>query len=83
MFLISQDPPPKFGPMPKLSPHRLWSRTALILGLMAVVWYNSGKKVETPFAKVEEALKYRTMKTKCSDSFDKHVKPFATSERSI
>jgi len=71
-----QEVHPKFGPMPKLSTHRLWSRTALILGLMAVVWYNSNRKNESSLASVKEDVRYKGMKTKCSAGFSSHVKKF-------
>jgi hypothetical protein len=72
----SEPPPPKFGPMPKLSPHRLWSRTALILGLMTIVWYNAGKKNETSLASVSDDIRFRGMKTKCSSGFDQAVSKY-------
>ena len=55
--------------MPGLSKNRLWSRTALILGLMVVVYFTSGRKEEV-FADTK-TLKGKSMETKCSSEITK------------
>ncbi|ODM93377.1 2-oxoglutarate and iron-dependent oxygenase domain-containing protein 3 [Orchesella cincta] len=70
-------PKPKFGPMPRFSKQRLWSRGILITGLLVIVWYNSGKKNEQSFADFDEEITAKAMKTRCSSSHEAAVKPFS------
>ncbi|CAL8142345.1 unnamed protein product [Orchesella dallaii] len=74
----AEDAPPKlkYGPMPRFSKQRLWSRGILITGLLVIVWYNSGKKNEQSFASFDEEITTKAMKTRCSPSLDEAVKPF-------
>ena len=66
----------KYGPMPRFSKQRLWSRGILIVGLLVIVWYNSGKKNEVSFADFDEDINAKAMKTRCSPGLEAAVKPF-------
>lgn len=66
----------KYGPTPRFSKHRLVSRGILILGMLVIVWFNSGKKNEKAFAAFEDDLTAKAMKTKCSAGHEAAVKPF-------
>lgn len=75
-FFRERVPSLRYGPMPRFSKQRLWSRGILIIGLLIIVWYNSGKKNEQSFASIDEDINAKAMKTKCSADFDASVKPF-------
>lgn len=62
--------------MPRFSKQRLWSRGILITGLLIIVWYNTGKKNEQPFASFHEDITAKAMKTRCSQGHEAAVKPF-------
>ncbi|CAG7822700.1 unnamed protein product [Allacma fusca] len=64
-------PGTRFGPMPGVTKHRLFSRAALILGLMTVIYFTSGKKEEV-FADTK-TLKVKSMDTVCSPDISKNA----------
>jgi len=69
--------PLRYGNMPTFSGQRLWSRSALIIGLMAVVYFNSNTNVkQSAFGKYDETIRGRAFDTKCADDYDSAMKHF-------
>lgn len=63
----------KFGPHVSFPYQRVWSRCALILGVLCIVWYNSRQGKEIQLAKQKEVLLSRTQNVICSEEFKSEV----------
>ncbi|XP_076682824.1 2-oxoglutarate and iron-dependent oxygenase domain-containing protein 3 [Andrena cerasifolii] len=59
----------KYGPFVTFPYQRVWSRCALILAVLFIVWYNSRQGKEVYLAKQKEILLSRTQHVECSDDF--------------
>ncbi|XP_078041584.1 2-oxoglutarate and iron-dependent oxygenase domain-containing protein 3 [Augochlora pura] len=59
----------KFGPSVTFPYQRVWSRCALILAVLFIVWYNSRQGKEVHFAKQKESLITRTQYLECSNDY--------------
>lgn len=76
MYDFHSDAPLRYGRMPTFSGQRLWSRSALILGLMTVVYYNSNHIQESSFGKYEETISGKAFETKCSNRIEAELKSY-------
>lgn len=62
----SKDPPPKFGPMPRLGNHKIWSRCVLIIGVLIYMFmYGSRGGKETALALQKDVHEYRSQAVDC------------------
>ncbi|XP_053974330.1 2-oxoglutarate and iron-dependent oxygenase domain-containing protein 3-like [Hylaeus anthracinus] len=59
----------KYGPSLTFPYQRVWSRCALILAVLFIVWYNSKQGKEVHFAKQKEILLSRTQYVECSKDY--------------
>ncbi|XP_076288363.1 2-oxoglutarate and iron-dependent oxygenase domain-containing protein 3 [Lasioglossum baleicum] len=59
----------KFGPSITFPYQRVWSRCALILAVLFIVWYNGKQGKEVYFAKQKEVLSSRTQYLDCSNDY--------------
>ncbi|XP_076656248.1 2-oxoglutarate and iron-dependent oxygenase domain-containing protein 3 [Halictus rubicundus] len=59
----------KFGPSVTFPYQRVWSRCALILAVLFIVWYNGKQGKEVNFAKQKEVLLSRTQYLDCSNDY--------------
>ncbi|XP_015436277.1 PREDICTED: 2-oxoglutarate and iron-dependent oxygenase domain-containing protein 3-like [Dufourea novaeangliae] len=63
----------KYGPSVTFPYQRVWSRCALILAVLFIVWYNSKQGKEVYFAKQKEVLLSRTQYVECSNDYKAEV----------
>ena len=59
----------KYGPSVTFPYQRIWSRSALILTVLFIVWYNSKQGKEISLAKQKEILLSRTQHVECSNDY--------------
>ncbi|XP_043251798.1 2-oxoglutarate and iron-dependent oxygenase domain-containing protein 3-like [Colletes gigas] len=59
----------KYGPSLTFPYQRVWSRCALILAVLFIIWYNSKQGKEVHLAKQKEILLSRTQFVECSDDY--------------
>ncbi|XP_031841560.1 2-oxoglutarate and iron-dependent oxygenase domain-containing protein 3 isoform X1 [Nomia melanderi] len=66
----------KYGPSVTFPYQRIWSRCALILAVLFIVWYNSRQGKEVYFAKQKEILLSRKQYVECSDDYKAEVNEY-------
>lgn len=59
----------RYGPFVTFPYQRIWSRSALILAVLFIVWYNSKWGKEVYLAKQKEVLLSRTQNVECSSDY--------------
>ncbi|XP_063979842.1 2-oxoglutarate and iron-dependent oxygenase domain-containing protein 3-like [Diachasmimorpha longicaudata] len=64
---------PKYGPIPRIPYQKVWSRSILILGVILIVWYNSTRSKEVPFARQRDILLSRTQNIDCSIDYKEDI----------
>ncbi|KAF4527705.1 hypothetical protein B566_EDAN016373 [Ephemera danica] len=67
---------PKYGPMPKLPNHRLWTRGVMVLSVMVVLYFTSHKGREVILAKQSEPTHHRGQHVHCSDDYKAELQKF-------
>jgi hypothetical protein len=66
----------KYGRMPVLPNHRLWTRGMMILSVMVVIYFTSNKGREVTLAKQSEPTHHRGQHVKCSDDYKAELQKF-------
>lgn len=66
----------KFGPLPKFSTQRVWSRGVIIAGLMIYIWYTSKDGKETALATQKDILQQRGQSFQCDEEFKVEISQY-------
>ncbi|XP_068892496.1 2-oxoglutarate and iron-dependent oxygenase domain-containing protein 3-like [Tenebrio molitor] len=67
----------RYGPLPKLSNQRIWSRGIMVLGIIVYVWYTSKDGKETILAKQKDVLPLRGQTVECDKKYLNEIKQFS------
>ncbi|XP_043288052.1 2-oxoglutarate and iron-dependent oxygenase domain-containing protein 3-like isoform X2 [Venturia canescens] len=76
---VNDDEPvkqPKYGPILTFPYQKVWSRSVLILCVLAVVWYNSKRGKEIFLAKQKEVLVDRAQRVECAPEYKTELDKF-------
>ncbi|KAJ3661465.1 hypothetical protein Zmor_005860 [Zophobas morio] len=66
----------RYGPLPKISGQRIWSRGIIILGVLIYVWYTSKDGKEISLAKQKDIVVTRGQAVDCDPEYINEIKQF-------
>ncbi|CAH0546410.1 unnamed protein product [Brassicogethes aeneus] len=71
-----EKPKYRYGPMPKLSSQRMWSRSIMILGVLLYVWWTSKNESDQILAKQKQLYDKRYQMIDCDKEFLKEIREY-------